>query len=218
MCVSVLVLVSECLLVCVCLRVCVCVRALLSEREADTDSSRCEHLRCTQPPTPPLINSNISYSLWTQECGGLTLSCLYRLHSAALPAQGPPADSLRHEMLAVRACTGHVLHEQTHTGLLDSEVASIPAGPWGENTRATGMVFPVNTLVLQCRCWAEQLGVVLCLCPGARVFHGGGVACFQEKKRFVEHYRWQQEENPMEVTILWQNNLPLLYCTVRLPK
>lgn len=64
-------------------------------------------------------------------------------------------------MLAVRACAGHVLQEQTHTGLLDSEVASIPAGPEEENTRATGMVFPVNTSVLQCRCY--EGGRALCL-------------------------------------------------------
>lgn len=55
-------------------------------------------------------------------------------------------------MQAMRACTGHVLQEQTHTGLLHSEVASIPAGPLEKNTRATGMVFAVNTVVLQCRC------------------------------------------------------------------
>lgn len=55
-------------------------------------------------------------------------------------------------MLPLRACTGHVLHEQTHTGMLDGEMASIPAGSEQANTRAIGMVFPVNTLVLQCRC------------------------------------------------------------------
>ena len=71
-------------------------------------------------------------------------------------------------MLAVRACTGHVLHEQTHTGLLDSEVASIPAGPEQENTRATGMVFPVNTLVLQCRCHAGGRAAQGCVSAGAR--------------------------------------------------
>lgn len=74
-------------------------------------------------------------------------------------------------MLPVRACTGHVLHEQTHTGLLDSEVASIPAGPEQANTRATGMVFPVNTLVLQCRCHEEgratQGFVRVCACASA---------------------------------------------------
>lgn len=82
-------------------------------------------------------------------------------------------------MLAVPACAGHVLQEQTHTGLLDSEVASIPAGPEEENTRATGMVFPVNTSVLQCRCYGGGGALCLRACGCKSVFHNRGVARFQ---------------------------------------
>lgn len=76
-------------------------------------------------------------------------------------------------MQAMRACTGHVLQEQTHTGLLHSEVASIPAGPLEKNTRATGMVFAVNTVVLQCRCEGGGLvaRVLVCVCVCALMFY-----------------------------------------------
>lgn len=67
-------------------------------------------------------------------------------------------------MQAMRACMGHVLQEQTHTGLLRSEVASIPAGPLEKNTGATGMVFAVNTVVLQCRCEGGGRVARACVC------------------------------------------------------
>lgn len=128
------------------------------------------------------------------------------LQSAALPGQGPPANSLRHEMLVVRACTGHVLHEQTHAGMLDSEMASVPAGPEQANTRATRMVFPVNTSVLQCRCHtggrAAKSFVCVCVCvwTGAircilAFLHQGrsglllGKSFFVGELFFVGHYR-----------------------------
>lgn len=41
-------------------------------------------------------------------------------------------------MQAARACTGHVLQEQTHTGLLHGEVASIPRRALGEKHKSNG--------------------------------------------------------------------------------
>lgn len=55
-----------------------------------------------------------------------------------LPAQVPAADSLEHEMQATRACPGHVLQEQTHTGLLHGEVASIPRRALGGKHESNG--------------------------------------------------------------------------------
>lgn len=83
----------------------------------------------------PLIHSNISHSPQTQECGRFsTLRCT----PAAFPAQVPAAGSLKHEMQAACACTGHVLQEQTHTGLLHGEVASIPRRAFGKKHKSNG--------------------------------------------------------------------------------
>lgn len=91
-----------------------------------------------------LIHSNVSHSPQTEECGhflfGFFVAVFFNssLHFPAIPAQVPAAGSLEHEMQATRACTGHVLQEQTHTGRLHGEVASIPRRAFGEKHERNG--------------------------------------------------------------------------------
>lgn len=133
----------------------------------------------------------------------LTLCC----SPAAFPAQVPATESLEHEIQAMRACTGHVLQEQTHTGLLHSEVASIPAGPLEKNTRAMGMVFAVNTVVLQCRCegGGRVARVLVCVCMHACVHARVCVCVFWDTNNSFPSHSLRFNALPITLRLIFKN-------------